>query len=317
MNSTYVKRSWSDLYSRFGIFIILLGVIIVASLLSPVFFTGSNLLNVLRQNATVGVIACGAQLVLICGEVDLSPGSVAAFAGCIAAIVMVSTQNVLLAVIVGLLLGGLFGLLNGAVITKCKIPSFIMTLAVQQIARGAILVITKADPISNLGAFSWIGQGYIGPIPAPIIIWVLVLAMTWFILNKLRFGRHLYAVGGNQNAAKASGIRVDRIKTIAMVFAGIMSGLGGVMLMSRVNSGQPTGAEGLEFDAITAVIIGGTSMNGGTGNIYGTVAGVLFVAVLTNIMTLTDVGSYYQKIVKGVIIALAVIIDSRVRRAQN
>lgn len=317
MNNVEKKINWGDLYSRFGIFIILLIMVVVASILSPVFLTANNLINVLRQNVTVGVIACGAQFVLICGEVDLSPGSVAAFSGCIAAMTMVSTGNVFLAVIVGLIIGAGFGFLNGIVVTKCRIPSFIMTLATQQVARGAILVITNAQPISKLEDFTWVGQGYIGFIPVPVIIWIIILLFSWFVLNKMRFGRYLYAVGGNSDAAKASGILVDKVKTKAMTFAGVLSGLGGVILMSRVNSGQPTSAEGLEFDAITAVIIGGTSMNGGVGNIYGMVAGVLFVGVLTNIMTLTDISSYYQQIVRGLIIALAVIMDSQVRRARK
>ena len=311
------KISFGNLYSRFGIFIILIVTVIIAALLNPAFFSGSNLLNVLRQNVVVGVIACGALLVLICGEVDLSPGSVAAFTGCMAAIVMVSTQNVLIAVAAGLGMGAVFGFLNGIIVTKCRIPSFIMTLATQQIARGAILAITDSKPITSLGDFTWLGQGYIGPIPVPVVIFLIILALTWFILNRLRFGRYMYAVGGNREAAKASGISVDWVKTRAMTFAGIMSALGGIILMSRVNSGQPTGGEGLEFDAITAVIIGGTSMNGGVGNIYGTIAGVLFVGVLTNIMTLLNISSYFQQIVQGVIIALAVIIDSKVRNSKK
>ena len=318
MNRNKTKKiSLGNLYSRFGIFVILLATMIVASMLNPAFFTGSNLLNVLRQNVVVGVIACGAQLVLICGEVDLSPGSLAAFTGCIASMVMVSTQNVLAAAAAGLALGAGFGFLNGIIVTKCRIPSFIMTLATQQIARGAILAITDSKPITGLGDFTWLGQEYIGPVPVAVVLFLIILILTWFILNRLRFGRYMYAVGGNREAAKASGISVDSVKTRAMTFAGIMSALGGIILMSRVNSGQPTGGEDLEFDAITAVIIGGTSMSGGVGNIYGTVAGILFVGVLTNIMTLLDISSYFQQIVQGVIIALAVIIDSRVRNSKK
>ncbi len=186
---------------------------------------------------------------------------------------------------VGIALGTAFGWLNGFVITKCGIPSFIMTLATQLIARGAILALTDAKPFSGLGDFNWFGKGYIGPVPVPILIWVLFAAITWLVLNRMRLGRHMYAVGGNANAARASGIKVDAVKRKAFAFAGAMAGLGGVILMARVNSGQPTGGEGLEFSAITAAIIGGTSMSGGIGNIYGTVAGALFVGFLTNIMT--------------------------------
>ncbi|WP_411336792.1 ABC transporter permease [Ruminococcus gauvreauii] len=316
MNKTK-KMNVADIYGKFGIFIILIGTIIISAIISPAFLSVNNLTNVIRQNVTIGIVACGAQLVLLCGDVDLSAGSVAAFAGCLAAMVQVAVGNPVIALLTGIIIGGLIGFFNGAVITGCNIPSFIMTLATQQAARGAILTITKAKPISNLEGFTWFGQGYIGPVPVPILIWIIVLLITGFILNKMRFGRYIYAVGGNKVAAQASGIKVKRIITKCFTFAGLMSGLGGVVLMARVNSGQPNGGEQLEFDAITAVIIGGTSMSGGVGNIYGTIAGALFVGFLINIMTLLNVSAYFQQIVKGAIIALAVIIDVKVRNKSS
>ena len=314
MNNTK-KINIAEIYGKFGIFIILIITIIISAIISPAFLSASNITNVIRQNVTIGIVSCGAQIVLLCGEVDLSPGSVAAFAGCFAAMVQVSTGNPFLALLTGLVIGAIIGFLNGFIITSCNIPSFIMTLAAQQAARGGILAITKATPISKLNNFTWFGQGYLGPVPIPIIIWVIVLIITGFLLNKMRFGRYIYAVGGNKVAAQASGIKVKRIITKCFTFAGLLSGLGGVVLMARVNSGQPNGGEQLEFDAITAVIIGGTSMSGGVGNIYGTIAGALFVGFLINIMTLLNVSAYYQQIVKGVIIALAVIIDVKVRNS--
>lgn len=304
-------------YSKAGVFIILLLAMVIATFLSDAFLTSRNLMNILRQNAVITIIAFGAQIVLISGDVDLSPGSVAAFGGCIASMVMVATQNVYLAVGSGLLIGATLGFINGFVITFFKIPSFIMTLATLQAARGGILMITKAKPIPKLGDFTWLGQGYIGRIPVPIVILLAIFGLIWFLTYKRPFGRYIYAVGGNSSAAQASGINVASIKTRAFMIQGTLAGLGGVILMSRLNSGQPTGAEGYEFDAITAVIIGGTSMSGGVGNIYGTVAGAMFVAVLNNIMTLTDVSAYFQKIVQGLIIAVAVIIDVRVRAARR
>lgn len=311
------KMNIADIYGKFGIFIILLVTLIISAIISPAFLSASNIINVIRQNVTIGIVACGAQLVLLCGEVDLSAGSVAAFAGCFAAMVQASTGNPFLALLTGLVIGGMMGFLNGIVITSCAIPSFIMTLATQQAARGAILAITKAKPISKLENFTWFGQGYIGPVPVPILIWIIMLVITGFLLNKMRFGRYVYAVGGNRTAARSSGIKVNWIVTKCFTFAGLLSGLGGVVLMARVNSGQPSGGEQLEFDAITAVIIGGTSMSGGVGNIYGTIAGALFVGFLINIMTLLNVSAYFQQIVKGVIIALAVIIDVKVRNSGN
>ncbi len=317
MNMSEKKTGIAEIYSKFGIFIILLATIIISAVISPAFLSATNIINVIRQNVTIGIVACGVQLVLLCGEVDLSLGSVAAFAGCFAAMTQVATGSTLLALLTGVVIGGIIGFLNGLVITQCAIPSFIMTLASQQAARGAILAITKAKPISNLGNFSKFGQGYLGPIPIPILIWIVILILTGFILNKMRFGRYVYAVGGNKAAAQASGIKVKKIVTRCFTYTGLLSGLGGVVLMGRVNSGQPTGGEQLEFDAITAVIIGGTSMSGGVGNIYGTIAGALFVGFLINIMTLLNVSAYYQQIVKGVIIALAVIIDVKVRNGSK
>lgn len=309
--------SFAQLYSQFGIFAILVVTMIVASFLSDAFLSSQNLMNIVRQSAVITIIAIGAQMVLISGEVDLSPGSVAAFAGCISAIVMSTTSSVLLAVAAGLITGLILGFINGVVITRFRIPSFIMTLATLQAARGLILALTDAQPITGLGDFTWIGQGYIGPIPVPVIILMLILFISWLLFSKLPFGRYLYAVGGNSNAAQASGINVASVKTRAFMFAGLLAGLGGVILMSRLNSGQPTAGVGYEFSAITAVIVGGTSMYGGLGNLRGTIAGALFVAVLVNIMTLTDVSAYYQQIVQGLIIALAVIVDVKVRAAKK
>lgn len=312
------KMGIADIYSKFGIFIILIIAVIIASFMSDTFLTVRNLTNILRQNAVIMIIAFGAQMVLISGEVDLSPGSVAAFSGVMAASVMAATGSVVLSIAVSMICGCLFGVLNGWVITFFGIPSFIMTLATQFIGRGAILAYTNAQPISGLDrSFTILGQGYIGPVPIPIIVMLIMLAIFWVIMNRKRFGRYVYAVGGNADAARASGINVDMIRIKAFMFAGLCAGLAGAMLMSRLNSGQPNGAENYEFDAITACIIGGTSMNGGVGKVYGTVAGAIFVGILLNIMTQMDVSAYYQKIVKGAIIALAVIIDVRVRAAKK
>ncbi|MCK9312013.1 MAG: ABC transporter permease [Bacteroidales bacterium] len=311
------EKNKYDFFGKFGIFFILLVTLVVGSFCSNVFLRPRNIMNVVRQNSTIGIVACGSLLVLICGEVDLSPGSVAAFAGCLGAMTMAKTGNVFLAGLVGIVLGTAIGFLNGFVITKFRIPSFIMTLATQLIARGAILALTDAKPFSGLKGFVWYGQGYVGPMPVPILIWLVCIFFTWLLLNRLRTGRYIYAAGGNANAAKASGINVDAIKMKAFAFGGMMAGLGGVILMARVNSGQPTGGEGLEFSAITAVILGGTSMSGGVGNIYGTVAGALIIGFLTNIMTINNVNSYYQQIVQGVIIAIAVIIDVNIRNKKK
>jgi len=312
------KISIADIYSKFGIFIILIIAVIVASFLSDTFLTFQNISNIIRQNAVVMIIAFGSQMVLVSGEVDLSPGSVCAFSGVISTMVMLSTGNPILALISGIVCGMGFGFLNGWIITTCAIPSFIMTLATQFIGRGAVLALTNAQPVRGFDeGFLAFGQGYVGSIPVPIIIMAIVLVIYWILMNYKKFGRYVYAVGGNADAAKASGINVKAVKIKTFLFAGATAGLAGVILMSRLNSGQPNGGDQYEFDAITAAIIGGTSMTGGIGKVYGTVVGALFVGVLINIMTQMDVSAYYQKIVKGTIIALAVIIDVQVRRAKK
>ena len=310
--------SFSEIYSKFGIFIILIIAVIISSILSESFLSIRNISNIIRQNAVIMMIAFGSQMVLVSGEVDLSPGSVVAFAGCMATSVMLATGSPILALLAGVGTGAAFGFINGWVVTAFGIPSFIMTLASQFIGRGVILALTSAQPIRGFDrSFTVFGQGYIGPVPVPIIILALVLFFYWTLMNRRRFGRFVYAVGGNKDAAEASGIHTKLVKIKAFLFAGAAAGLGGVILMSRLNSGQPNGGEQYEFDAITAAIIGGTSMTGGVGKVYGTVVGAIFVGVLLNIMTLMNVSAYYQKIVKGLIIALAVIIDAQVRRAKK
>ncbi|MGI6174549.1 MAG: ABC transporter permease [Christensenellales bacterium] len=312
-----MSKTIAKIYKKYGILLILLVLIAVSAILNPAFFTINNLTNVFRQIVVVMIIACGAQLIIISGNIDLSAGSVVGLSGVIGADIMVKTNSLILAVLAGLLIGLACGWLNGFIITKLSIPAFIMTLAMQTIVRGIIFVYTDAVPISNLGDFTLIGQGYIGPIPIPVIIMVIILILTWVLLNKRKTGRYLYAVGGNSNAAKASGINVSKIRLFAFLYGGLMAGLAGIILTSRMNSGQPLSGQNLEFDAITAVIIGGTSLSGGVGKLSGTVFGGLLIGFLGNIMNLQGVSSYYQQIVQGVIIALAVIVDVRVRSAMQ
>jgi inositol transport system permease protein len=314
-NSAFNRERIAWAYEKFGIFILLLIAIIVSSFLSDSFLSYRNLSNILRQNAVVLIIAFGSQMVLVSREVDLSAGSVAAFAGIAATLVMASTSNVTFAVLSGLVCGAALGFINGWIVTACHIPSFIATLAMQFVARGAILSITDSQPVTGLDkSFAFLGQGYVGIVPVPIVITLIVFLISWAMMNRLPFGRYVYAVGGNVDATRASGINPNIIKIKVFVFAGLMSALGGILLMSRLNSGQPIAAENYEFDSITAAIIGGTSMNGGVGKVYGTVAGAIFVGILLNIMTLLNISAYSQKIAKGLIIAIAVIIDMNVRK---
>lgn len=305
--------SFSEIYRKYGTILIFIGIFTLASLISETFLTAGNLTNVLRQVVVVSLLACGVTFIIILGHIDVSLGSVLALTGTIAASVMSMTQNIYLAISAGIALGIVIGLINGYVITYFKIPSFIMTLAMTTVARGAILLYTAGVPVSNLGDFKVIGQGDIAGIPISVLILLAVVAVSWVLLNRTKFGRHVYAVGGNPRAALASGINTDSVLRRAFVFNGILVAIAGIVLMSRVNSGQPAAGVAYEFDAITAVVVGGTSLMGGTGTITGTIIGAMIIGVINNILNLMNVSSYWQQIVKGVIIAVAVILDVKTK----
>lgn len=297
------------IYRTYGTILVFIGIFMMATLSDPTFLTDTNLTNVLRQAVVVSLLACGVTFIIILGHIDVSLGSVMALTGTFAATVMVQTGSITLAVIAGLALGALTGLVNGLVVTLFRIPSFIMTLAMSSVARGAILLYTDGAPVTGLGNFKVIGQGSIGPVPISVLILIVVFVVCWVLLSRTRFGRQLYAVGGNERAARASGIRPERVVIKAFVLNGLLCGLAGIILTSRINSGQPAAGVGYEFDAITAVVVGGTSLMGGTGTIPGTLIGAFIIGIINNILNLLNVSSYWQQIVKGLIIALAVILD--------
>ena len=307
-----------EFYSKFGIVLIFVILFVLMSIINHNFISGVNLRNVVRQVVVITILACGEQLMLISGMVDLSPGRVLAFAGTLSAYCMMRTGNLFLALVVGLACGLLFGVINGALITAFDIPPFIATLASMQMADGAIMAFTGGQNYSNLPAsFNFLGQGYIGFIPFPVVIMIIVLFITYIILAWTPVGRALYAIGGNQAAALASGIRVKRAKFFACAFGGVCTGLAGILLMARMSSGQPAAGEGMEMDAITAVIVGGTSMSGGVGNILNTIVGCLIIGIIKNLMTLQNINSSFQDIVLGILICVAVIIDVQVRKANT
>lgn len=309
--------SFAQIYRKYGTILIFVGIFILASILSPTFLTEANLTNVLRQVVVVSLLACGVTFIIILGHIDVSLGSVLALCGVLAASVMAMTGSVILAVVAGIAVGILTGIVNGFVITFFRIPSFIMTLAMTTVARGLVLLYTGGSPVTGLGDFKVIGQGSLGPVPISVLILVAVVVVSWILLNKTKFGRYVYAVGGNERAARASGIDPDSIVVKAFIFNGILCGIAGIVLMSRINSGQPAGGVGYEFDAITAVVVGGTSLMGGTGTITGTIIGSMIIGVINNILNLMNVSSYWQQIIKGLIIAIAVILDVWTKSARN
>jgi inositol transport system permease protein len=307
------KIDFASIYRKYGTLLIFIGILILASLVSDSFLTVANLTNVLRQVVVVSLLACGVTFIIILGQIDVSLGAVVALTGTIAASVMSMTGSVALAVAAGIAMGVVVGLVNGFVITRFGIPSFITTLAMTTVARGAALLYTGGMPISGLGKFTVIGQGSVGPIPIAVLILLAVLLFSWVLLNRTRFGRYVYATGGNSKAALASGVDTRKVTMLAFVFSGILTAVAGIVLMSRVNSGQPAGGIGYEFDAITAVVVGGTSLMGGTGTIMGSMIGSLIIGVINNILNLLNVSSYWQQIAKGLIIAVAVILDVKTK----
>ena len=275
------------------------------------FFTRQNIFNVLRQISTNLFLACGMTMVIILGGIDLSVGSIIALSGCISA-GCVARYNLPLpiALLMGLLVGLLVGMFNGAVISKTTIPAFIVTLATMNIAKGLAYVYTGGSPVRVVTKeWQFLGAGYVGIFPTPVVILVIVLIITASIMNKTKMGRHMYAVGGNQQAAEFSGIKVEKVKFFVHAFSGLMAGLAGIVLASRMYSGQPTAGDGAEMDAIAAVVVGGTSMAGGSGKIGGTIIGGLIIGVLNNGLNLLNVNSFWQYVVKGVVILLAVFLD--------
>ncbi|MDR1617199.1 MAG: ABC transporter permease [Syntrophomonadaceae bacterium] len=312
MNREHLRKLGKTIFGggKNGILIILILLFVFASTFVDGFFSQTNLTNVLRQITVVTILSLGATFVIILGHINVAYGSEIALMGCVACSVMVATGNLFFAILSGLAMGFVVGFISGFIITTFKIPAFIMTLAVTTVARGAVLLYTKASPITGLKPeFTFIGQGYIGFLPVSVLILIVLFFITYQILNKTVFGRYLYAVGGNENAAVASGIKTSNVVIRAFIFDGIMTAIAGIIFMSRINSGQPAGGVGYEFDAITAVVVGGTSLSGGSGTIVGTIIGSVIVGIINNVLNLQNVNAYWQQITKGLIILLAVIID--------
>ena len=275
------------------------------------FLTPKNMFNILRQNASNLFLATGMTMVIILGGIDLSVGSVIALSGVVAAGCVVNFGlSEAVGFIAAVAVGAAVGLFNGFIICKTDIPPFIVTLASMNITKGIALVLTGGAPIRCMtDAFKFPGAGYVGPVPTPVILMVVIFVIAALMINKTQLGRHIYAVGGNVQAAKFSGISVQKVKFIVYAYTGVMAGIAGVVIASRLYSGQPTAGDGAEMDAIASVVVGGTSMSGGSGRIGGTLIGVLIIGVLNNGLNLMGVDSNFQYIVKGLVILLAVYVD--------
>ncbi|EMV0255451.1 ribose ABC transporter permease [Vibrio cholerae] len=296
--------------------IALLFLVVVVSFLNLNFFTVDNLLNILRQTSVNAIIAVGMTLVILTAGIDLSVGSVLALCGAFAATLVAMEVPVLIAVPTALLAGAALGAISGIIIAKGKVQAFIATLVTMTLLRGVTMVYTDGRPISTgftdtADTFAWFGTGYALGIPVPVWLMVVVFAGAWYLLNHTRFGRYVYAVGGNESATRLSGINVDRVKIGVYAICGLLAALAGIIVTSRLSSAQPTAGMGYELDAIAAVVLGGTSLMGGKGRIMGTLIGALIIGFLNNALNLLDVSSYYQMIAKAVVILLAVLVDNK------
>jgi inositol transport system permease protein len=321
-NGQRVGQLVSSIFSKYGIFLVFAVMVLVASLLSPAFMSRINLINIVRQMSVVGLIALGVTGVIVSAGIDLSSGSVVGLTAVVAASLAQDPEfstpfypglhvPLIVPVLAACAVGALVGLINGSLVAKTRIPPFIATLGTYTAIRGVALLYTGGRPISDLtDAYNFIGQGDVFGLPVPIIILVSMAVVTHILYAHTKFGKYIYAIGGNEQAARVSGIDASKYKMLIYVYAGFLAGLAGLVVSSRIGSGQPGLGVGYELDAIAAAVIGGSSLSaGGIGTVAGTVIGALIIGVLNNILDLMNVSAYWQQIIKGCIIVGAVILD--------
>lgn len=312
---THKKINMTEIVNLYRSVIILIIIALVAAIASPAFLSVGNIFNVIRQIAMAGIVACGMTFVILLGGIDLSVGSVVGLAGVIAAGILRDTDNVLFAISGAIAVGVICGALNGLFVSRFSIPPFIATLGMMTLLRGCILVYTNGSPIPiKNDVYKFIGKGdVLGGIPVPILLLFVIYAIAHFVLSNTRFGRYVYALGGGREASRLSGINVKRVEWIVYIISGFLSAITGIILTARLGSAQSTNGEGIEMDAIAAVILGGTSMSGGTGYVLPTVIGAMIMGIIDNILTLMNVNPHATKIVKGVVILAAVLIDKKIK----
>jgi ribose transport system permease protein len=295
-----------------AIWLVLVVLFIGFALASKNFLSSNNLFTIARQVSMFGIAAVGMTFVILIGGIDLAAGSVITLVNVVCAFLMVKMHfSIPAAILASLLLAVIIGALNGFMVAQIGMPAIIATFATQIIFEGAAYLLSGGTPIYGFDvAFKVFGQGYVGPVPVPVIIMAVCFILGSFILNKTYFGRYFYAVGGNEEASKLSGIRVKGVKFLIYSLSGLFAGIAGIVMLSRTNSAQPTAGKGFEFDVITCVVLGGVSVSGGFGKISNVIAGTLIIGILTNGMVLMNVSTYMQMVVKGIVLILAVGFDS-------
>jgi putative xylitol transport system permease protein len=302
----------ADAFARYGIVIAFFALCVILAFANPYFLTRGNVVNVLRQTSINGILAVGMTFVILTGGIDLSVGSVLAFCGMVSAsfVTGLAPWNPAFAVLLGVLCGLLLGSVNGMLVAKLRVPPFVATLGMLSVARGLTFIYNDGMPVPNLSpSYRFIGQGLVLGIPVPVLVFAAVAAVAWIVLQYTTYGRYVYAVGGNERSAKTSGINTRRIIFSVYAVAGALAGLSAQVLTARTTSALPQAGVAYELDAIAAVVIGGTSLSGGIGGLVGTIFGALIIGVINNGLDLMGVSSYYQQVIKGTIIVLAVLLD--------
>lgn len=322
MNNTETKKKFNmgEFYSKLGPLAALLILVIFVSIMNSSFLNVNNLMNLFQQVSVNALIAFGMQFVILTAGIDLSVGSILALSGAFAAQMILMGMPPLLAFLIGVVMGAIFGAFNGALIAYGKAAPFIVTLATMSVFRGATYVLTNGNPITgpkmnNSLSFQFLGQGYLFGVPFQVYIMIIFYVIAYLLLHKTTFGRKTYALGGNEKAAFVAGVNTKKLIILIYTIAGFLSAVGGMILTSQLASAQPDAGTGYEMDAIAAVVLGGTSLAGGKGKMFGTLVGALIIGVLNNGMNLLGISSFYQQIVKGIVILTAVLLDRK--QSQN
>lgn len=311
-----IKNWYATSKQEAGLYIALVVLVVFLAIASPAFLTPENLINIIRQVSIVGIIAIGGFMVILTGGMDISVGTVAALTGIVVAKLSIHMQVPMpLAITAGMCVGLLAGLLNGTLSTYLKLPSFIVTLGTMQVCQGLGYVITQATPISNFpSAFVELGRGHLGLIPWPVIILAGLYIFMSLFMKYSKFGTYCYAIGGNKESARISGIRVNRVQIIVYILGGLFSSLGGLIVAARTNAGSAQVGTTYLFDVFTACVLGGTALSGGIGRLPGVAVGCIFVGILNNGLVQLNVDSFYQMMVQGIVLIVAVVLQSLMTR---
>lgn len=317
MGKSNKKLTAGELYRQYGIVIIMVILFIVSAIINQNFLKPQNLINILKQISVVTIIACGETMLIVSGMIDLSAGFLCTTTACISAGVLAATGNLALALLAGVSIGCVCGWVNGYLITHFKLQPFIATLAMTYILQGIVQIYTNGQTVGGVEKARFLGHGSVLGIPVPVIIMFVIVIIIAILMKMTRFGTYIYAIGGSEKAAIASGINTNRTKRIIFTLSGALTGLAGVVLMARLMAGMPSVGAGYEFDAITAVVVGGTSFLGGIGTVTGALIGSIIVGLINNILNLLHVSNQYQLIVKGLLIAIAVIIDIKTKESKK